>query len=287
VQRLLSLLLSVAVTSMALFASDSVCTNVPCRSSEQRDLAAIRVLASSDLVVLGNGPCDVGSADLREDGRVQEFKEPTTPSTDRSSEPTVGQNQFDEPPGQLHAAPITLTLQDALARAQKNDAQFLSIVTAAKLAHEDRVQARASLLPGLSSRTEYLGTQGNGVLPTGRYVTNDGVHVYRQWGVLHQDFSPVILTGTAYRRSGAAEAMARARAEVARRGLVVTATKAYYALISANASTLLPSKVWSKRSISSALARISNAAAKWRIVMSSSSSCNTTRRTGRSGRRTW
>ena len=51
-------------------------------------------------------------------------------------------------------APITITLQDAIGRAQKNDAQFLAANTDAKSAHEDRVQAKAALLPSLSTRLE-------------------------------------------------------------------------------------------------------------------------------------
>src|ERR1035437_7557408 len=47
-------------------------------------------------------------------------------------------------PGQS-APPITMTLQDALERARKNDAQFLSAVSDAKSAHEDRLQARNAL----------------------------------------------------------------------------------------------------------------------------------------------
>jgi outer membrane protein TolC len=129
------------------------------------------------------------------------------------------------------SAPLTLTLQDALARAQKNEPQFLSALSSARLAHEDSAQARASLYPSLGLRSEYLNTQGNGVLPSGRYVTNDGVHVYREWSVVHQDLSPTTLTRTGYQRATAAEAVARAKAEIARRGLVVTVTKAYYALV--------------------------------------------------------
>src|ERR1039458_3134035 len=91
-------------------------------------------------------------------------------------------------PGQ--ASPhVTITLQDALDRAEKNDAQYSAVVTDAKMAKEDRVQARAAGLPSLGLQTSALLTQGNGVFPSGRFVTNDGVHVYRQWGVVHQDFS--------------------------------------------------------------------------------------------------
>jgi outer membrane protein TolC len=129
------------------------------------------------------------------------------------------------------SAPLTLTLKDALELAQKNDSQFLAALSDAAVAAEDLRQARASRYPTLSDRTEYLGTQGNGKTPNGRYVTNDGVHVYREWGVVHQDFTAGNLTGIGIDRAGAAEALARARAEVARRGLAPTVTRAYYGLL--------------------------------------------------------
>ena len=62
-------------------------------------------------------------------------------------------------------------------------------------------------------------------------MTNDGVHVYRSWGVLHEDLSPNNYMGTTYRRAGAAAAIANAEAEIARRGLTVAVTKFYYALL--------------------------------------------------------
>jgi outer membrane protein TolC len=128
------------------------------------------------------------------------------------------------------APPITVTLQDALERARKNDARFLGAATDAKISREDRVQARNAMLPSASYTTQYLGTQGNGVTPNGRFVTNDGVHVYRTWGVFHQDLSPNTYTMTGYRRAEAAEAIAKAKTEIAKRGLDVTVTKLYYAL---------------------------------------------------------
>ena len=129
------------------------------------------------------------------------------------------------------SAPITLSLKDALALAQKNDVQFLAALNDAALAAEDLRQARASRYPSLSGRSEYLGTQGNGKTPSGRFVTNDGVHVYRDWAVVHEDFTAGIFTGTGIDRAAAAEALARARAEVARRGLAPAVAKAYYGLL--------------------------------------------------------
>lgn len=126
--------------------------------------------------------------------------------------------------------PITLTLHDALERAKKYDAAFSVAMTSAEIAHEDRLQGRAAHLPSLSFSTAELLTKGNGVLASGRYVTNDGIHVYRSWGVLHQDLSPSTLM-PGYSHAPAAEAMARARVEIARRGLAVTVTKSYYGLL--------------------------------------------------------
>ncbi len=133
-------------------------------------------------------------------------------------------------PGQ--ATPhLTISLQDALDRAQKNDAQYSASLTDANLAKEDRHQARAAELPSVALQTSALLTQGNGTLPTGRYVTNDGVHVYRQWAVVHQDFSFSTLTDLGGRRAAALESLARAKAEIAQRGLRVTVTKDYYSLV--------------------------------------------------------
>ncbi len=129
-------------------------------------------------------------------------------------------------------APLTLTLQDALSRAQANNPQVLAAVSDAASAHEDLLQARAGLRPSASFRSEYLGTQGNGVLPSSRFVTNDGVHVYRDWGVIHQDFTAAILN-TAPKRAIEAEALASAKIEIARRGLAATVTRVYYTLLAA------------------------------------------------------
>src|SRR5262249_54975855 len=79
----------------------------------------------------------------------------------------------------------------------------------------------------------YLGNQGNGVNPNGRFVSWDGVHMYRAWGQAHQEISANTFTGTTVRKARASELAAAARREIAERGLVVTVTRAYYALISA------------------------------------------------------
>jgi outer membrane protein TolC len=159
------------------------------------------------------------------------------PALAQTSDPTeIGQQPFVQrqaTPSPTQTGPQTLTLQDALALAQKNDPAVLSALTDAAIAGEDRAQARAAVLPTFGARSDYLGTQGNGKLASGRFVTNDGVHVYRDWVTMHQDLSPGTLMRTGVKRADAAVAVARAKAEIARRGLAGTVTKAYYALIAA------------------------------------------------------
>src|SRR5262245_8305632 len=76
-------------------------------------------------------------------------------------------------------APTTLTLQDAIRLAQANVPVYLASLSDANVAREDIRQARAAVRPSASFLSEYLNTQGNGTLPEGRFVTNNGVHVYR------------------------------------------------------------------------------------------------------------
>ncbi len=125
-------------------------------------------------------------------------------------------------------APLTLTLSDALARARANSVEFRSAITAAGLAHEDKVQARAAILPNVTYNNQYLYTQGNGT-PSGRFIANNGVHEYVSQGNAHQEFG--IGTVADLRRAAALEAVARAKADIAARGLVVTVVQNYYGLV--------------------------------------------------------
>lgn len=127
-------------------------------------------------------------------------------------------------------APQTLTLQDALAQARKNSVDFQAALTDQAVAHEDKVQARAALLPSVTYNNQFLYTEGNGT-PSGRFVANNSVHEYLSQGDAHQVFA---YSGIAdYRRSRALESVARAKAEIATRGLVVTVVQAYYGLLAA------------------------------------------------------
>ena len=131
------------------------------------------------------------------------------------------------------APPVVVTLQDALERARKLDVEVQSAIADVRTAGEDRVQAKASLLPGVSITSQYLGTQGNGVNPSGRYVSNDGVHLYRDWALVHEDVTANTFRKTDRRRAEASEILAKAKVEVAQRGLAVTVTRNYYSMVTA------------------------------------------------------
>ena len=123
---------------------------------------------------------------------------------------------------------LVLTLQDALARAKANDPQFRAALTDLGVAHQDTVQSRAQLLPNVNYNMQYIYTQGNGTA-TGRFLANNGVHEYIAQGNVHQALSPGMFAE--YRKTAAAEALARAKSEVATRGLVVTVVQAYYGYV--------------------------------------------------------
>jgi outer membrane protein TolC len=123
-----------------------------------------------------------------------------------------------------------LTLQAAVTQARANAQQARTALTGASLAAEDRKQARAALLPALSEFNGYYYTQPNG-LPSGIWVPNDGT-LYQMWLTVHEDiFAPG--KWAQYRSAAAAEAVARAKADVAGRGLVVTVVQNYYTLVAA------------------------------------------------------
>ncbi len=124
---------------------------------------------------------------------------------------------------------MRLTLQDALQLARKNDPTYHGALTEAGIAREDRAQSRDALLPGVNFATSSLYTQtnANGV----RFIANNAVHEYVSQGNVHQVFD--LASFSSYRRSAALAAAAKARAEVASRGLVVTVVQNYFAVAAA------------------------------------------------------
>ena len=124
--------------------------------------------------------------------------------------------------------PLKLTLRQAIDRARQYGPSFLAANLAAASAHEDAVQAKAALLPSVSALSQFIYTQPNGT-PSGVFVSNDGPHIYNQQALVHGDlYAPGKRAD--YHRALAAEAAARAKADVAERGVVAVVVQDYYAM---------------------------------------------------------
>jgi outer membrane protein TolC len=133
------------------------------------------------------------------------------------------------PQGSGQSAPLTLTLQDALKRAHNYTPLFQAALTELGVARQEKTIARAGLLPSLNYDNQFLYTQPNRS-PLGlRFIANNAVHEYVSQANVHEAISLENLS--AYRRASAGAALAKARAEIAERGLTVTVVQAYYGLL--------------------------------------------------------
>ncbi len=134
---------------------------------------------------------------------------------------------------------LKLTLQDALSRARKNSVQFQSALTDSAIARQDKWQAGAALLPSVNYDNQALYTQSN---QTGglKFIANNAPHEYVSQGNIHESID---LAGvSSFRRAAALAAAAKARAEIASRGLVVTVVGDYYAVAAAQQKVLSAQK---------------------------------------------
>jgi len=136
------------------------------------------------------------------------------------------------------AAPVTL--QQAIARARANEPNFAAVVAAQRVAALDHSIARAALLPGASYHNQALYTQPNGATngggPVGsqaapRFIANNAVREYASQAVVAETLG--LQQVTAVSRAAAAEAVATAELEIARRGLVATVTGLFYQALAA------------------------------------------------------
>jgi outer membrane protein TolC len=144
--------------------------------------------------------------------------------------PTSAPPSSGAPQGAAAAAPtLRLTLEDALARARKNSTQFQSAQTDAAIARQDRYLAATALLPSVAYNNQALYTQlHNGTVT---FIANNAAHEYVSQANVHESID--LISISAFRRSAAAAAVAKAKAEIASRGLVVTVVQSYYAVAAA------------------------------------------------------
>jgi outer membrane protein TolC len=143
-------------------------------------------------------------------------------------------------PAQANApagAPLRLTLQQALDLARKNSTQFNAAVTNAGLAHQDKRQAFAALLPSVNYNNSAIYTQSAGPVATAAtgvpvvFIANNAVHEYISQADVHEAIDVAAVSN--FRKVAAAAAVAKAQAEIASRGLVVTVVQGYYMVAAA------------------------------------------------------
>src|ERR1700761_7107491 len=122
-----------------------------------------------------------------------------------------------------------ITLQQAIAQARENEPSFAAAVANQHVAALDHSIARAALLPNASYHNQVLYTQPNGALngsgPSGsqaapRFIANNAVREYASQGIVNETLG--VPQFTAVSRAAAADAVAKAELEIARRGLVAT-----------------------------------------------------------------
>lgn len=139
-------------------------------------------------------------------------------------------------------SPVSITLEEAIRRAEVNEPAFAMAVADSNVARLDKSIAVAGLLPSVRFNGQGLYVQPNGIVDTGgegvtstnpKFVSADArPREYIAQGIVDETFS---LGGVAaMRRADAAAAVAHAELEIARRGLVSTVTGLYYGLFAAD-----------------------------------------------------
>jgi len=163
-------------------------------------------------------------------------QEPTPEAASQQPTPEAVSQQQSAQPTTGSAAPIRLTLQDALDRARKNSVPFQAAVTNAGLARQDRRQAFNALLPSVTYDNSAIYTQSAGPIATAAtgvpviFIANNAVHEYVSQANVHEAIDVAAIAN--YRKVSASAAVAKWQAEIASRGLVVTVTQGYFAVAS-------------------------------------------------------
>jgi outer membrane protein TolC len=138
--------------------------------------------------------------------------------------------------------PITITLEEAIRRAEASEPAFAAASAESRAAALERSIARAGLLPGVGYHNEALYTQPNGQpklagqgvgsQSTQIFIANNGVREYASQAVINETLGLGRWAGI--RRADAEAARMAAEMEISRRGLVAGVTGLYYGSIAAD-----------------------------------------------------
>jgi outer membrane protein TolC len=146
------------------------------------------------------------------------------------------------PADSASSQPVTITLQEAIQRAEKSEPSYAAAYATSRSSALDRSIARAGLLPSVGYHNQLLYTQPNGLLnqagqgvaaqPAPRFIANNAVREYASQAVVNETVGIGQLA--AVRRADAASAQAAAEFEISRRGLVAAVTGLYFGLAAAD-----------------------------------------------------
>jgi len=152
----------------------------------------------------------------------------------------VAQEKPAEPTSMAPGAPLRLTLADALDRARQNSVVYQAALTDARIAHEDKKQSVAALLPSVNYNNSAIYTQGTGTDDQVKFIANNAVHEFISQGNVHEALDLASIAEA--RRTAALSAVAKARAEIASRGLVVTVVQSYFGVAAAEKKLIVAQK---------------------------------------------
>ncbi|MDE3186545.1 MAG: TolC family protein [Acidobacteriota bacterium] len=140
------------------------------------------------------------------------------------------------------SAPVTISLEEAIRRAQSSEPGYAAASAASGSAALDRSIARAGLLPSVVYHNQALYTQPNHLQNLAqpasasqvpfRFIASNSVREYSSQAVVNETVGLNSMAGV--RRADAASALASAELEIARRGLVAAVTGLYYSLAAAD-----------------------------------------------------
>ncbi|MGA7859838.1 MAG: TolC family protein [Terracidiphilus sp.] len=137
---------------------------------------------------------------------------------------------------------VTITLEEAIRRAEANEPSYAAALAQSRTSALDRSIARADLLPSVAYNNQGIYTQPNGQYgivaegtspqPLPKFIANNGVREYVSQAAVTETLGMAQFAGV--QRADAAAAQAAAELEIARRGLVSAVTGLYYGLAAAD-----------------------------------------------------
>ena len=134
------------------------------------------------------------------------------------------------------SSPVTISLSDAIRRAEANEPVFAASLAIQKSASIDRYLAKTALLPSVIYHNQMLYTQPNGQTSQGGqieapqsapvFIANNAIHEYTSQASINETIGLKQFADVKVASANAARASAQL--EIARRGLVASVVSLYY-----------------------------------------------------------